>query len=91
MVAHAACQSCRSKVESVLWSAKKPASGITIVTTLTPSRLEQLESQCRTYKGPISAAAYVELWDTSKEPKLSTDQQEYLAAVKASLKAFHEK
>lgn len=81
----------RGKVEHILWSAKKPGSDITIVTTLTPSRLEQLESQCRTYKGPISAAAYVELWDTTKEPKLSTDQQQYLAAVKSALKAFHEK
>lgn len=46
-------------VAQAWWSHRPPAVPLTIITHLTLDRLDQLRSQCRSWKGPISAAVYV--------------------------------
>ncbi|GBF89222.1 hypothetical protein Rsub_02099 [Raphidocelis subcapitata] len=41
------------------WSEKAPRLQLTVVTGLTSSRLDQLEAQCASWKGPLSAAVYI--------------------------------
>lgn len=48
-------------VAGAWWSRRPPAVPVTIVTQLSFDRLEQLEAQCRSWHGPISAVAYMAL------------------------------
>lgn len=82
---------CRMKLYKAWWSAKQPAVQVTIVTGLNPSRVNQLESQCRSYKGPISAAVYVVLHSADKAAELSDAHKQELDEAKAQLDAFHKK
>ena len=42
---------------------KQGGGDITVVTVATPSRLEALEAQCRSWSGPLAAALYLPLVD----------------------------
>ena len=48
-------------VAGAWWSDRPPAVPMTIVTQLSFDRLDQLEAQCRSWHGPISAVAYLPL------------------------------
>lgn len=41
------------------WSAKRAVVPVTVVTQLSISRLPQLWAQCRSWRGPLSAAVFV--------------------------------
>lgn len=43
----------------VFWSSKPPALELTVACGLNPSRLEALEAQCASWKGPLAAAVYL--------------------------------
>ena len=73
------------------WSAKEPAAQITVVTGLNPSRLNQLESQCRSWRGPISAAVYVVVLHPDNDQPLPDAQQKRLDDAAAQVEAFHER
>ena len=45
----------------MLWSSIPSELPLTIVTTVTPSRLDALEAQCGSWAGPLAAAVYVPL------------------------------
>ena len=77
------------KLEKALWSAKEPAVQVTIVTGLNPSRLNQLESQCRSYRGPISAAVYVVLHNPDKLPELTQEHKKTLKEAADAVEMFH--
>jgi hypothetical protein len=62
-------------LKKVFWSSKQASVPLTVVTGLNQNRLHQLESQCRSYHGPLSAAVYVVLYNPDKRLQL-TDQQE---------------
>ena len=51
-------------LHSVLWSSIPSELPLTIVTTVTPSRLDALEAQCGSWAGPLAAAVYVPLATT---------------------------
>lgn len=77
------------KLHKAWWSGKQPAVKVTIVTGLNPSRVNQLESQCTSYKGPISAAVYVVLHNPDKSPQLSEQHQSVLQEAEKQLDEFH--
>jgi hypothetical protein len=81
----------RLKLHKGWWSAKEPAAQVTIVTGLNPSRLKQLGSQCRSWRGPISAAVYVVLLHPNKDQPLPAAQQKRLDDAAAQVEAFHKR
>lgn len=83
--------SCRMKLHHAWWSRKDAAVKVTIVTGLNPSRVNQLESQCNSYKGPISAAVYVVLHNPDANAPLTTEHKQQLAEAKDILDKFHKR
>ena len=79
-----ACCAPRLKVEKIFWSAKRPAVELTVVTGLNQHRLHQLKSQCRSYKGPLSAAVYVVLHNPDRAPELT---EKHTAKLKEAVQA----
>jgi hypothetical protein len=79
------------KLERLFWSKKPPAVGVTIVTGLNPSRLNQLESQCRSFHGPISAAVYVNIHNPDKLPELGPAQRKQLTDAADEIQRFHDR
>lgn len=82
---------CRLKLHKAWWSSKSPAVKVTIVTGLNPSRVNQLETQCISYKGPISAAVYVVLPNPDKSPQLTEEHQNTLREAEQQLEVFHKR
>ncbi len=82
----------RLKLYKSWWSSKAQAVRVTIVTGLTPSRAEQLEAQCRSWRGPISAAVYVVLHNPdAKDGSLSDKNKEVLKEAASQMGQFHER
>ncbi|WIA29620.1 hypothetical protein OEZ86_012107 [Tetradesmus obliquus] len=79
----------RMKLHKAWWSSKSPAVKVTIVTGLNPSRVNQLESQCTSYKGPISAAVYVVLPNPDKAPELTEEHKRILQEAEQQVDEFH--
>lgn len=63
---------------------------LTVVTGLTATRLDQLEAQCASWAGPLSAAVYIAVKGDGKGG-LSGEGAEALAKAEADLAAFHKK
>lgn len=61
------------------------------MTGLNPSRLDQLESQCRSWRGPISAAVYQVLQNKDSKEGLTADNKKQLAEAEAQVAAFHKR
>lgn len=61
---------------------------LTVVTGLTSSRLEQLQHQCASWKGPLSAAVYIVVKGDGKGG-MSEEGEKALAAAAANVAAFH--
>jgi len=81
---------CRMKLHKALVVLpQQPAVKVTIVTGLNPSRVNQLESQCKSYKGPISASVYVVLHNPNKEPALTDEHKQQLEEAAKVLDFFH--
>lgn len=81
----------RMKLHHAWWSRKDAAVKVTIVTGLNPSRVNQLESQCNSYKGPISAAVYVVLHNPDANAQLTAEHKQQLAEAKDILDKFHKR
>eukprot|EP00878_Enallax_costatus_P001272 GHUV01001416.1.p1 GENE.GHUV01001416.1~~GHUV01001416.1.p1 ORF type:complete len:485 (+),score=84.31 GHUV01001416.1:159-1613(+) len=79
----------RMKLHKAWWSSKPPAVKVTIVTGLNPSRVNQLESQCISYKGPISAAVYVVLRSQDRTEGLTAEHKSTLQEAEQLLDEFH--
>jgi hypothetical protein len=79
------------KLHKAWWSSKSPAVKVTIVTGLNPSRVNQLESQCTSYKGPISAAVYVVLPNPDKAPQLTEEHKRTLQEAEQQIEEFHKR
>eukprot|EP00775_Hariotina_reticulata_P011145 gene11145-11298_t len=79
------------KLHKAWWSAKQPAVKVTIVTGLNPSRVNQLESQCKSYKGPISASVYVVLHNPNKVADLTDEHKKQLEEAATLLESFHQR
>lgn len=67
----------RLKLHRAWWSSKPRKIDLTVATGLTPTRLPQLEAQCLSWRGPLSAAIYLVLHDGNAE-QLSPSSQESL-------------
>lgn len=81
----------RMKLHHAWWSQKEPVVKVTIVTGLNPSRVNQLESQCTSYKGPISAAVYVVLHNPDSSAALTAEHKQQLEAAKQQIDKFHKR
>jgi len=68
---------CRLRLHRAWWSSKPRNVDLTVATGLTPTRLGQLEAQCLTWKGPLSAAVYLVMHDGNPD-QLSPLSQESL-------------
>lgn len=79
------------KLHHAWWSSKEAAVKVTIVTGLNPSRVNQLESQCNSYKGPISAAVYVVLHNPDTNAALTAEHKQELAEAQDVLDKFHKR
>lgn len=81
----------RMKLHHAWWSQKDPVVKVTIVTGLNPSRVNQLETQCNSYKGPISAAVYVVLHNPDTTAGLTAEHKKQLKDAKQLLGDFHKR
>jgi hypothetical protein len=79
------------KLHKAWWSRKPPAVKVTIVTGLNPSRVNQLETQCTSYKGPISAAVYVVLPNPEKAAELTAEHKRGLQEAEQQVDEFHKR
>jgi hypothetical protein len=79
----------RLKLHKGWWSAKEPAAQVTVVTGLNPSRLNQLEAQCKRWRGPLSAAVYQVTLNANKDQPLPADQKQKLDDAAAEIDDFH--
>lgn len=81
----------RMRLRKVWWSGKPRNIDMTVVTGLTVSRLSQLEAQCRSWKGPLSAAAYFVIQESpdNHDGTLSDASKHALSAAAEELAAFH--
>lgn len=81
----------RLKLHQGWWSAKPAAAPVTVVTGLNPNRLKQLESQCRRWHGPISAAVYVVLRAQKEGEPVPPEERRKLDDAMADVGSFHNK
>ena len=79
----------RLKMHKGWWSVKEPAAQITVVTGLNPSRLNQLEAQCKRWRGPLSAAVYQVTLNVNKDEPLPEEEQKKLTDAAAAIDEFH--
>ena len=70
-------------VGGVWWSAKQRVVPLTLITQATVDRLPQLYSQCKSWRGPLSAVLYLGLYQEDVARGLSATSVELLK--KASL------
>ena len=81
----------RLLLHRVWHSRAPPAVQVTVVTGLNPSRLDQLEMQCRSFSGPISAAVYLVMHNPGGNGTLSAANAAALDKAAASMDAFHQR
>ena len=82
---------CRRLFLRQAWWSERPARvPLTVVTGLTSSRLEQLQHQCASWKGPLSAAVYIVVKGDGKGG-VAADGEKALAAAAADVASFHAK
>lgn len=62
----------------VWWSEKNRSVPLTIVTQTSADRLYQLQAQCKSWQGPLSAAVYVALHQETVDNGLSSYNQNFL-------------
>lgn len=80
---------CRLTLHKAWASSAEPAVPVTVVTGLNPSRLQQLETQCKSWGGPVSAAVYVVLLNQGSSKELKEANQATLAEAQAEIDTFH--
>lgn len=81
----------RLTLASGWWSARKPAVDLAIVTGLTDTRLDQLEAQCRAWKGSLVASVYLVLHIPPGTDGLSATNTELLMDAAARMEELHNK
>lgn len=73
------------------WSSRKPAVELSIVTGLTVSRLDQLEAQCRAWRGSLVASVYLVLYLPPGSSRLGEDNTALLTDAAAKMEELHTK
>ncbi|GLI66616.1 hypothetical protein VaNZ11_010540 [Volvox africanus] len=68
----------------IWWSNKTAGIPITLVTQLSSERLEQLDAQCRTWRGPLAAVVYLSVLNPSRG-QLTEQNQLALEEVEAMI------
>lgn len=76
-----------------IWSSCRPAAAnLTVVTAVTLSRLNQLQAQCKSWKGPLSAALWLPLMQEESDWMAVTDSgMESIDFVDRMLDDFHDR
>lgn len=80
----------RLLLRKALWSEKAARLQLTVVTGLTSSRLDQLEAQCASWKGPLSAAVYLVLRGDGAGG-MGEEARQMLEQAEANVTEFHKK
>jgi hypothetical protein len=73
------------------WSEKKSLFDLSIVTGLTVSRLDQLEAQCRAWKGPLTAAVYLVVHVPTGATQIDGSGLELMQKAEKSMAEFHQR
>jgi glycosyltransferase-like protein LARGE len=81
----------RLTLRSGWWSEKKSLFDLSIVTGLTVSRLDQLEAQCRAWKGPLTAAVYLVVHVPTGATQIDGTGLESVQKAEKSMAEFHER
>lgn len=81
----------RLTLRSGWWSEKKSIFDLSIVTGLTVSRLDQLEAQCRAWKGPLTAAVYLVVHVPPGSTKLDGAGLETVHKAEKDMAEFHKR
>lgn len=85
---HAACS---LYVHKVFWSAKRSSLPLTVFAGATVSRLDALEAQCRSWRGPHAAAVYLPLLQQASGKQLAPDNQALLDEAASDLRKLFER
>lgn len=81
----------RLRLKKAWWSNSDPIVSFTVVTALTLSRMDQLQAQCDSWPGPLSAAVYVAMYNPPDQKELTAENQKILNDGVALLAEFHAK
>eukprot|EP00877_Chromochloris_zofingiensis_P009647 jgi/Chrzof1/4936/Cz15g05070.t1 len=82
----------RMKVHKIWSSCRPAAANLTVVTAVTLSRLNQLQAQCKSWKGPLSAALWLPLMQEESDWMAVTDSgMESIDFVDRMLDDFHDR
>jgi hypothetical protein len=73
------------------WSSRKAAVELSIVTGLTVSRLDQLEAQCRAWRGSLVASVYLVLHIPQGSKELGEANRALLEDAAAKMEELHAK
>lgn len=80
----------RLHLRKAWWSEKAPRLQLTVVTGLTASRLDQLQHQCASWKGPLSASVYLVVKGDGAGG-ISEEGRAAMAKAEAELAEFHKR
>lgn len=87
----AALPTLRLTLRSGWWSDKKSLFDLSMVTGLTVTRLDQLEAQCRAWKGPLTAAVYLAVHVPPGGTKIDGPGLEAVQEAEQKMAEFHQR
>lgn len=81
------CCTYRLRAHKVWWSSKTPANAtLTVATVTTMDRLDQLEAQCSSWAGPLSAVVYVPVVKGQDQASAAAEKVQLADAEKQVMK-----
>lgn len=82
---------CRMKLHKIWASCRPAAVNLTVITAVTLNRLNQLQAQCKSWKGPLAAALWLPIMEHADDGWMAIINGDYesLEVVHKMLDDFH--